>query len=154
MVYAHIFIVSDEQSGERIDKFICSNCEISSRSAVQKLLDEEQVTVCGKAVSKNYKVRSGDKISLVIPEPKELEVVAEDIPLDIRYEDDDLLVVNKSKGMVVHPAAGNYDGTLVNALLHHCKGSLSGINGVIRPGGVVCKRSGSQERLSVPLPGD
>jgi len=134
MVYAHIFTVSDEQSGERIDKFICSNCEISSRSAVQKLLDEEQVTVCGKAVSKNYKVRSGDRISLVIPEPKELEVVAEDIPLDIRYEDDDLLVVNKSKGMVVHPAAGNYDGTLVNALLHHCKGSLSGINGVIRPG--------------------
>lgn len=134
MVYAHIFNVTDEQAGERIDKFICANCDINSRSAVQKLLDEEQVTVCGKAVSKNYKVKSGDRISLVIPEPKELEVVAEDIPLDIRYEDSDLLVVNKAKGMVVHPAAGNYDGTLVNALLHHCKGSLSGINGVIRPG--------------------
>ena len=134
MVYAHIFNVTDEQAGERIDKFICSNCEINSRSAVQKLLDGEQVTVNGKIVTKNYKVKNGDRISLVIPEPKELEVVAEDIPLDIRYEDNDLLVVNKSKGMVVHPAAGNYDGTLVNALLHHCKGSLSGINGVIRPG--------------------
>lgn len=134
MVCAHIFTVNDEQAGERIDKFICSNSEINSRSAVQKLLDSDQVTVSGKPVSKNYKVRAGDRISLVIPEPKELEVVAENIPLDIRYEDDDLLVVNKSKGMVVHPAAGNYDGTLVNALLHHCKGSLSGINGVIRPG--------------------
>ena len=134
MVYAHIFTVSNENAGERIDKFICANCEINSRSAVQKLLDSDQVTVDGKPVSKNYKVRSGDRISLVIPEPKELEVVAENIPLDIRYEDEDLLVVNKSKGMVVHPAAGNYDGTLVNALLHHCKGSLSGINGVIRPG--------------------
>ena len=134
MVYAHIFTVSNETAGERIDKFICANCEINSRSAVQKLLDSDQVTVDGKPVSKNYKVRSGDRISLVIPEPKELEVVAENIPLDIRYEDEDLLVVNKSKGMVVHPAAGNYDGTLVNALLHHCKGSLSGINGVIRPG--------------------
>lgn len=134
MVYAHIFTANDESAGERIDKFICANCEINSRSAVQKLLDSEQVTVDGNVVSKNYKVRSGDKISLVIPEPKELEVVAENIPLDIRYEDDDLLVVNKSKGMVVHPAAGNYDGTLVNALLYHCKGSLSGINGVIRPG--------------------
>ena len=134
MVYAHIFTVSNENAGERIDKFICANCEINSRSAVQKLLDSDQVTVDGKPVSKNYKVRSGDRISLVIPEPKELEVVAENIPLDIRYEDEDLLVVNKSKGMVVHPAAGNYDGTLVNALLHHCKGSLSGINAVIRPG--------------------
>ena len=134
MVYAHIFTVSNENAGERIDKFICANCEINSRSAVQKLLDSDQVTVDGKPVSKNYKVRSGDRISLVIPEPKELEVVAENIPLDIRYEDEDLLVVNKAKGMVVHPAAGNYDGTLVNALLYHCKGSLSGINGVIRPG--------------------
>ncbi|MBR3816348.1 MAG: RluA family pseudouridine synthase [Clostridia bacterium] len=134
MVCAHIFTVTAEQAGERIDKFISANCEINSRSAVQKLLEDGQVSVCGKAVGKNYKIKNGDKISLVIPEPKELEVVAENIPLDVRYEDDDLLVVNKPKGMVVHPAAGNYDGTLVNALLHHCKGSLSGINGVIRPG--------------------
>ena len=92
------------------------------------------VTVNGIIVTKNYKVRLNDKISVVIPKPKDLQVTAENIPLDIRYEDDDLLVVNKPKGMVVHPAAGNYDGTLVNALLYHCKDSLSGINGVIRPG--------------------
>ena len=134
MVFAHIFTVTDEQTGERIDKFICANSEINSRSAVQKLLEGEQVTVDGRTVNKNYKVRAGDRISVVIPEPKELEVVAENIPLDIRYEDDDLLVVNKAKGMVVHPAAGNYNGTLVNALLYHCKDSLSGINGIIRPG--------------------
>ena len=134
MVFAHIFTVTDEQTGERIDKFICANSEINSRSAVQKLLESEQVTVDGRTVNKNYKVRAGERISVVIPEPKELEVVAENIPLDIRYEDDDLLVVNKAKGMVVHPAAGNYNGTLVNALLYHCKDSLSGINGIIRPG--------------------
>ncbi len=134
MVYAQIFNVTNEQAGERIDKFICNNCEVNSRSAVQKLLDDGQVTVSGIVVSKNYKVKNGDRISLVIPEPKELEIVAQNIPLDICYEDNDLLVVNKAKGMVVHPAAGNYDGTLVNALLYHCKGSLSGINGVIRPG--------------------
>lgn len=134
MVYAQIFNVSSEQAGERIDKFICNNCEVNSRSAVQKLLDDGQVTVSGIVVSKNYKVKNGDRISLVIPEPKELEVVAQNIPLDIRYEDNDLLVVNKVKGMVVHPAAGNFEGTLVNALLHHCKDSLSGINGVVRPG--------------------
>lgn len=134
MVFAHIFTVTDEQTGERIDKLICANSEINSRSAVQKLLESEQVTVDGRTVNKNYKVRAGERISVVIPEPKELEVVAENIPLDIRYEDDDLLVVNKAKGMVVHPAAGNYNGTLVNALLYHCKDSLSGINGIIRPG--------------------
>ena len=134
MVYAHIFTVTDEQTGERIDKFICANSEINSRSAVQKLIESEQVTVDGRTVNKNYKVRAGERISVVIPEPKELEVVAENIPLDIRYEDDDLLVVNKAKGMVVHPAAGNYNGTLVNALLYHCQDSLSGINGIIRPG--------------------
>lgn len=92
------------------------------------------VTIASKPVSKNYKVRLGDKISVVIPKPRELELKPENIELDIRYEDSDLLVVNKPKGMVVHPAAGNYDKTLVNALLYHCKGSLSGINGVIRPG--------------------
>ncbi len=134
MVDAHIFTVSDENSGERIDKVICSQCQMTSRSAAQKILDDGNVSVNGKTVGKNYKVRSGDKVAVVIPKPRELEVNAEDIPLDVRYEDDDLLVVNKPKGMVVHPAAGNYDGTLVNALLHHCKGSLSGINGVIRPG--------------------
>ena len=101
---------------------------------LHKLLKENQVTVNGKMVSKSYKVTNGDEIILEIPEPVELDVLPEDIPIEIVYEDDDLLVVNKPKGMVVHPAAGNYNGTLVNALLFHCKGRLSSINGVIRPG--------------------
>lgn len=134
MINAHIISVPPEKQGERIDKIICTSIDNISRSAVQKIIDDGGVSVGGIIVSKNYKVRSGDMIRLIIPEAKELQVTAENIPLDIRYEDDDLLVVNKPKGMVVHPAAGNYDGTLVNALLYHCKGSLSGINGVIRPG--------------------
>ena len=134
MINAHIISVPEEKSGERIDKIISGAVEGLSRSAVQKIIDEGAVSVGGAVISKNYKVRSGDMIKVVIPEAKELEVAAENIPLDIRYEDSDLLVVNKPKGMVVHPAAGNFDGTLVNALLYHCKDSLSGINGVIRPG--------------------
>ncbi len=134
MIDAHLISVPPEKAGERIDKIICAALDTMSRSAVQKIIDEGGVSVGGTVISKNYKVRAGDMIKFIIPEAKELEVTAENIPLDIRYEDDDLLVVNKPKGMVVHPAAGNYDGTLVNALLYHCKGSLSGINGVIRPG--------------------
>lgn len=134
MVNAHLISVEASQAGERIDKIICSAVENMSRSAVQKIIDDGNVSVGGTIITKNYKVRPGDLISFVIPKAKELEVKAENIALDVRYEDSDLLVVNKPKGMVVHPAAGNYDGTLVNALLHHCKGSLSGINGVIRPG--------------------
>lgn len=134
MINAHIFSVPQEMSGERIDKIIYQECELTSRSAAQKLIEDGNVTVNSLCVSKNYKAKSGDKISVVIPKPRELEILPENIPLDIRYEDNDLLVVNKPKGMVVHPAAGNYDGTLVNALLYHCKDSLSGINGVIRPG--------------------
>lgn len=134
MADAHIIIIDDELSGERIDKIIFNKCDLASRSAAQKIIDDGNVCVGGTVITKNYKTRIGDRITVIIPKPKELEVIAENIPLDIRYEDDDLLVVNKHKGMVVHPAAGNYDGTLVNALLYHCKGSLSGINGVIRPG--------------------
>ena len=134
MVNAHIIRVDDDSVGLRIDKVICQAIDGMSRSAVQKIIDEGNVSVGDIIISKNYKARSGDIIKVVIPQAKELEVTAEDIPLDVRYEDSDLLVVNKPKGMVVHPAAGNYDGTLVNALMHHCKGSLSGINGVIRPG--------------------
>lgn len=134
MVDAHIFTVTDDLSGERIDKAICKCLDMSSRSSCQKLLDDGNVTVNNICVTKNYKVKAGDRVAVIKPKPRELEVHAENIPLDIRYEDDDLLVVNKPKGMVVHPAAGNYDGTLVNALLYHCKDSLSGINGVIRPG--------------------
>lgn len=134
MVDAQIFAVSEENSGERIDKIISLCCDGISRSAAQKLIDDGNVTVNSLIITKNYKVKANDKIAVIIPKPRELEVKAENLPLDIRYEDDDLLVVNKGKGMVVHPAAGNYDGTLVNALMYHCKDSLSGINGVIRPG--------------------
>lgn len=123
-----------EDKGSRIDKYISDNIAELTRSAVQGLIEKGLVLAEGKAVSKNYKLRGGEEISVEIPEPKPMDAVPEDIPLDIVYEDDDLLVVNKPKGMVVHPAHGNYTGTLVNALLHHCGDSLSGINGVIRPG--------------------
>jgi 23S rRNA pseudouridine1911/1915/1917 synthase len=121
-------------SGERIDKFICSKLDDLTRSAVQKLIEEGNAEVNGAAVSKNYKCKAGDEVEITLPDAVPLDVEAENIPLDIVYEDDDLLVVNKPKGMVVHPANGNYTGTLVNALLFHCRDSLSGINGVIRPG--------------------
>lgn len=128
------FTVQPELVGERIDKFISVNVEELSRSASAALIDSGSVTVNGKNIAKNYKTRIGDQITVNVPEPKELETEPENIPLDIVYEDSDLLVVNKPKGMVVHPAPGNYSGTLVNALLYHCKDSLSGINGVLRPG--------------------
>lgn len=134
MISSYIFAVEADLVGERIDKAVTEKCALNSRSAAQKLLDGGAVRVNGIAVTKNYKVRLGDKITVQVPEARKLEIKAENIPLDIRYEDSDLLVVNKPKDMVVHPAAGNYDGTLVNALLYHCKDSLSGINGVIRPG--------------------
>ena len=134
MISSYIFSVEADLVGERIDKVVTEKCSLNSRSAAQKLIENDAVKVNGIIISKNYKVRLGDKITVQVPEAKELEVKAENIPLDIRYEDSDLLVVNKPKDMVVHPAAGNYEGTLVNALLYHCKDSLSGINGVIRPG--------------------
>ena len=134
MADAYIYTVDPSDAGERIDKVICSLNGEFTRSGVQKMIDKNAVSVNGSTVSKNYKVKANDKISLVVPKAENLDVSAEKIPLDIRYEDNDLLVVNKPKGMVVHPAAGNYTGTLVNALLYHCKDSLSGINGVIRPG--------------------
>ena len=105
-----------------------------TRTAIQRLLEEEQVLINGKPAAKNRKGRAGDSVAVRIPDPEPLCLQAENVPLDIVYEDDDLLVVNKPQGMVVHPAPGNYQGTLVNALLAHCGNSLSGINGVIRPG--------------------
>jgi 23S rRNA pseudouridine1911/1915/1917 synthase len=105
-----------------------------TRSAIAKLISDGNVSVNGKVIAKNYKCKDNDNIVVTVPDAVPLEAQAENIPLDIVYEDDDLLVVNKPKGMVVHPAVGNYTGTLVNALLYHCKDSLSGINGVIRPG--------------------
>ncbi len=121
-------------SGERIDSFLASMLENITRSAVTALIENGCVTINGTSVKKNYKLKLGDEISVTLPDPKPLDVEAENIPLDIVFEDKHLLVVNKPKGMVVHPAAGNYNHTLVNALLYHCKGSLSGINGVMRPG--------------------
>lgn len=128
------FTVESGDEGERLDKAICAFAPELSRSFVQKVFDDGGVTVNGRARKKSYAVEAGDDVLVLAPELRELEAQPQDIPLDIRYEDDSLLVVNKPRGMVVHPAPGNPDGTLVNALLHHCKGSLSGINGVIRPG--------------------
>ncbi len=126
-------IVSQGESGERLDKAVVALSGELSRSATQTLIKEGKVFVNGKTALKSVTVKFGDEIRIEVPDPKTLSVEAEDIPLDIFYEDEYLLVVNKPKGMVVHPAAGNFDGTLVNALLSHCK-DLSGINGVIRPG--------------------
>ncbi len=128
------FIVEEEQKGTRLDVVLSLIIEEVSRSHIQKLIDIGRVEVNGAiAGSKKYKVKTGDTIKITIPEPVHLNVIPEDIPIDIVYEDEDVLVVNKPKGMVVHPAAGNYTGTLVNAILYHCR-SLSSINGVIRPG--------------------
>ena len=129
-----VFEIKPEHQGQRLDKIICSEEESVSRSTVQKLISVGKVTVNGKVASKSLKVKAGDEVYLEIPDPVELQAIAQDIPVEIIYEDDDLLVVNKPRGMVVHPAPGNPDGTLVNALLYHCKGRLSSINGVIRPG--------------------
>lgn len=130
---SEIIELISENSGVRIDKYVSENTELT-RSAVQGLLENDKILVNGVSVNKNYKLKSGDCIAVEIPEPQTMDAVPENIPLDIVYEDDELLVVNKPKGMVVHPAHGNYNGTLVNALLYHCGESLSGINGVIRPG--------------------
>lgn len=126
-------ILLSNVDGVRLDAFISSELDIS-RSLAAELIDGGKVTVNGKLAKKSNKVMTGNEVSVELPELSEPEALPEDIPLDIVYEDDDLLVVNKPKGMVVHPAPGNPDGTLVNALLYHCKGSLSGINGVMRPG--------------------
>lgn len=129
-----IFEVAVGEDGQRLDKLICQKFSDLTRSAVQKHIENGCVFVNDRPLSKSYKSKTGDTICLELPDPQTLDVIPQNIPLDIVYEDDDLLVVNKPKGMVVHPAAGNYDGTLVNALLYHCGDSLSGINGVIRPG--------------------
>ncbi len=126
--------VGPDYAGERADKFLSSSLPDYTRSALQKFLEQKRVSCNGRYISKNYRVDAGDCILIAIPEPESLDMEPENIPLDIIYEDNDLLVVNKPKGMVVHPAPGHYHGTLVNALLYHCGSSLSGINGVLRPG--------------------
>lgn len=128
------FTVSEELDGERIDK--CINClmEDLSRSYIQKLIKDGQATVNENCIKPNYRVTETDTICLHLPDAIEPDILPEDIPLDILYEDEDLLIVNKPKGMVAHPAAGHLSGTLVNAVMYHCEGQLSGINGIMRPG--------------------
>ena len=126
--------VPESISGQRIDRFLADILDGQSRSYLQKLVKEGRVLVQGKSVRANYKVVSGESITVEIPDMEEPDVCPENIPLSILYEDEDLLVVDKPKGMVVHPSAGHYSGTLVNALMYHCAGKLSGINGVLRPG--------------------
>lgn len=123
-----------EKGGERIDKYLSEQLEDMTRSHIQKLIKENMVRVNGMAVKSNFKLSASDQIEVEIPELKEPDILPENIPLDILYEDQDILVVNKPKGMVVHPAPGHYTGTLVNAIMYHCKDNLSGINGVLRPG--------------------
>ncbi len=129
-----IFQVTSEQDGERLDKLLSIIYPDFSRSFFQKLIKENSIKVNEKIQKANYKVQTDDVVSVLIPDAIETSIEPEDIPLDILYEDNDVLVVNKPKGMVVHPSAGHYSGTLVNAIMYHCKDSLSGINGEIRPG--------------------
>ncbi|WP_346878731.1 MULTISPECIES: RluA family pseudouridine synthase [unclassified Clostridium] len=127
------YIIEEENVGKRLDLFVSENEVDMSRSFVQGIIEKQQVKVNGQIKKSNYKLRVGDQVRVELAEPVELQVEAEDIPLDIIYEDSDVIVINKPQDMVVHPAPGNYTGTLVNGLLYHCK-DLSGINGVIRPG--------------------
>ncbi len=128
------YTVMEEDQGMRIDRYISSQTNELSRSFIQKLIKNNDILVNSEGIKSSYQVDTGDVITVMVPEPVELEMIAEDIPLDILYEDQDIILINKGKGMVVHPAAGHYSGTLVNALLYHCKDDLSGINGVLRPG--------------------
>ena len=153
-------IVTPEYEGERLDKFLSIIYPSKSRTFFQNLLKDNHVQVNEKNEKSSYKVLCDDIISVTIPKAEEIQILPEDIPLDILYEDEDLLVVNKPKGMVVHPAPGHYSGTLVNAIMYHCRDSLSGINGEIRPGIVhridmdttgaliVCKNDGSHQFIA------
>ena len=128
------FEVAEEQKNQRIDKYLSTFMEEFSRSYIQKVIKDGNVTIGGKVVKANYKVNAGDVVIVDVPEPEQLDILPEDISLDIIYEDADIIVINKGKGMVVHPSAGHYTGTIVNGLLYHCADQLSGINGVMRPG--------------------
>ena len=128
------YIVPEKSSGLRIDKFLTESCPDYTRTFLQKLLKSELVEVNGKPVKSSYKTAAGDTVTFEVPEAVEAEITAQEMPLDILYEDEDVILINKPKGMVVHPAAGHYEGTLVNGLMHHCREQLSGINGVMRPG--------------------
>ena len=123
-----------ETAGLRLDSFLSEQLPDMSRSAAQKLMEQGHVLVNGQSVKKNYKTRAEDEIEITLPEPQIVDIQPENIPLDVRYEDEDVIVINKPKGLVVHPAPGHWSGTLVNGLMYHCAGSLSGINGELRPG--------------------
>lgn len=127
------YTVNNDGAGKRLDSYLAEVADLS-RSAAARLIESGAVTVNGKSAEKKYSVRENDEIELVLPEAEEYEALPENIPLDVVYEDSDIIVINKPSGMVVHPAPGNYTGTLVNALLWHCKDSLSGIGGIMRPG--------------------
>ncbi len=155
--------IEEEYDDIRIDKVLSAYLSDLSRTYIQKLIEGGMVTIAGKPLKANFKVASGQEVEILLPEPETLRVEPEDIPLDILYEDSDVIVVNKPKDMVVHPAAGHYSGTLVNALLYHCKDSLSGINGIMRPGIVhridkdttgalvICKNDISHQFLAAQL---
>ncbi len=157
------YLVEDSDAGQRIDKLLSVHLNDFSRSYIQKLLSNQAVLLHGQPIKSNYKVKAGDHIQVEIPEPEVLDVQPENIPLDIVYEDSDVLIINKPKGMVVHPAAGHYSGTLVNAILYHCQDELSTINGVLRPGIVhridmdttgllvVCKNNAAHQSLAEQL---
>ncbi len=134
MINFNRFVIDYNNMNERIDKFVALRFPDVSRTHIQKLIAEEYILVNNGTVKSNYKLNLGDEITVQIPKAIEPEIQAEDIPLDVLYEDDDIIVINKPKQMVVHPARGHYTGTLVNALLYHCKDNLSGINGIMRPG--------------------
>ena len=127
-------LAGSENAGQRLDSFLAAGMEELTRSAAQRLIGEGRVSVNGRPAAKSYKIVGGETVQVALPEPEITDVVAQDIPLDVVYEDDDVIVVNKPVGLVVHPAPGHPDGTLVNALLHHCGDSLSGIGGEKRPG--------------------
>lgn len=128
------FVITEELEDERVDRALSELIDSLSRSYIQKLLSEGGITVNGKSIKSSYRVKSDDQIRVIVPAAITPDIVPENIPLDILFEDNDVIIVNKPKGMVVHPAPGHYSGTLVNALLYHCSGELSGINGVLRPG--------------------
>ena len=155
--------MEEEYDDIRVDKVLSAYLPDLSRTYIQKLIEGGMVTLSGKTLKANFKVSAGQELDVILPEPEALKVEPENIPLDILYEDSDVIVVNKPKNMVVHPAAGHYSGTLVNALLYHCKDSLSGINGVMRPGIVhridkdttgalvVCKNDTAHQLLAAQL---
>ena len=159
----YLLRVEEEYDNERIDRYVCSALADFSRSYIQKLIEDGMVTANGKNIKPSYRVRPEDEISVTTPDSVIPDIVPEDIPLDILYEDDDVIVVNKPKGMVVHPACGHYEHTLVNALMFHCRDGLSGINGVMRPGIVhridkdtsgsliVCKNDRAHENIAAQL---